>query len=148
MDNLAVAANVHWMSGEEGESMLLKARGGGHELLRQSSSQALYGCTKAVISVQGAVLIELALRRQAGDVGSRTGTVREGPLMKNTLRRKLVGVSRRRAEGVPEGEESVPGKSGVAGGGWRCAARAEFQEVEIVVADQEDNRDPYYQGFE
>ena len=94
------------------------------------------------------MLVQLALRGQTGDAGSRARAIGKRPLTENTGRGKLVGVSWRRAERVSQCEEAVPGESGVARRGGGCTARAKFQKVEVVIVDQEHDGDSYYQNFE
>jgi hypothetical protein len=131
--DLAVAAHVQGVARKQGEAVLFQARRGGPEFLWGARAKGFEGGAQPVVGGQRAVLVELALRGEAGDVGARAGAV--GQAREDAGGGLLGGIAGRGAEGVAEGEEAVPGEAGLAGGRWRGAAGSEFEEVEVVVVD-------------
>lgn len=137
--NLAVAADVDGMAGKEGEAVLLETAGCGAEFGRVLGGQTGEGGFEGGKGACGAVLVELALGREAGHGGRGARAVGEvlGREDAGCRTGRGAGGYGRRGEGVSEDEEAEPGEAGVAGECRGCATRSEEEKVVVVVADEE-----------
>lgn len=108
MHHLAVSTDIQWMSGEQCKAVFLEAARGGGKFLRVGLDEFEDGGLEHVIDLRTARLVQLALRRQTGDCGAGAGAVGQGSLGEDAGLREEFGIPRWWAEGVAEGEESIP----------------------------------------
>lgn len=148
--DLAVAAHVDGVAREEREAVLLEAARRRAELGRVPRREARQGRLERDEGRRAAVLVELALRGEAGDGGARPRAVGDRLAGEDARPRpgERGGRGQRGGEGVAEDEEAEPGEAGVAGQRGRRAPRPEAEEVLVVVPHEQEDGDGEDGGLE